>query len=96
MFPVLSLNPSGLRLLSAKHSQSNFRVGEVLAPMDNVTDVDRIDKKRWIGVIKEDCKELDMTTRDAYEIAYNEGLAVASIARDVGSSSTNRSSDIMH
>jgi len=25
-----------------------------------------------------------------------EGLAVASIARDVGSSSTNRSSDIMH
>jgi len=29
-------------------------------------------------------------------IKKQEGLAVASIARDVGSSSTNRSSDIMH
>ena len=29
-------------------------------------------------------------------ITQQEGLAVASIVRDVGSSSTNRSSDIMH
>ena len=37
-----------------------------------------------------------VVTEVAYSTIIQEGLAVASIARDVGSSSTNRSSDIMH
>ena len=32
----------------------------------------------------------------SHQSTVQEGLAVASIARDVGSSSTNRSSNIMH
>jgi len=37
--------------------------------------------------------DINCTSRPA---TLNKNLAVASIARDVGSSSTNRSSDIMH
>ena len=37
-----------------------------------------------------------MEDKEHANLAWTRGLAVASIARDVGSSSTNRSSDIMH
>jgi len=41
------------------------------------------------------CTKFEISTLTHYE-DIQEGLAMASIARDVGSSSTNHSSDIMH
>jgi len=43
-----------------------------------------------------DTKYCDEYVRLSNCISQQEGLAVASIVRDVGSSSTNHSSDIMH
>jgi len=44
-----------------------------------------------------DCQRVGFAvTAQRFQSLLQEGLAVASIARDVGSSSTNCSSDIMH